>query len=628
MHNINEGQFNPMLAVRIIFLVVMDAAIITLSKFAAIFIRFEFSFAAIPERFYFGFQEEILPSVIITLCVFGLFRLYRSLWDYAGVDECLRIFAAALLSAVLNIFFNKAMDIFMFRSYYVMSFMMIYLGVFFLRFSYRFARWSRNAFFGRDTAGKRSALIIGAGDSGNMLIKEIERNPKAGLCVRCIIDDDTAKQGKYIHGIKVVGGRRCITEAAARFDIEEIIIAIPTASPKDIKEILEIASGTSCRLRILPNLSQIIDNGTVRLSEIREVKVEDLLGREPVKTDLKTVMEYVGGRVVAVTGGGGSIGSELCRQIAKHNPALLIVIDIYENNIYDLQQEFIRNGVNADARYLIASVRDYDRIYEIFKKYGPDIVYHAAAHKHVPLMEESPNEAVKNNIFGTYKTAKAAAECAVKRFVLISTDKAVNPTNMMGASKRVCEMLVQQLDRIYETEFVAVRFGNVLASNGSVVKLFEKQIACGGPVTVTHKDIVRYFMTIPEAVSLVLQAGAYAKGGEIFVLDMGEPVKIDDLARKMIRLTGYVPEKDIEIVYTGLRPGEKLYEETLMAEEGLSKTPNRLIHIGKPIEMDYGVFLKQLEKLEEACEKNEEDTARIMKEIVPSYSISDTLKKI
>lgn len=615
---------------RVVFLIVTDLLIVALAKFGAMFLRFEFSFEAIEPRFYVAFQKEILPAMAISLVVFWVCGLYRSLWQYASVAECLRIFAAALISAILNILFNKATGIFMFRSYYVMGFMFIYMGLFASRFSYRFSRWAKEA-AGLRAGGARGAgvsrvMVIGAGDSGNMIIREIFSRPDCGMKVVCIMDDDRTKMGKYIKGVRIVGGREQIREAAEEFAVDEIIIAIPSASPKNLSEILEICSQTGCRMKMLPNLSQIIDNGTVHLSELRSVKVEDLLGRDPVQVDLESVMAYVKNRVVAVTGGGGSIGSELCRQLVAHGPKKLVVIDIYENNIYDLQQELKRAYPEADVEYLIASVRDYDRLKALFGQYRPEILFHAAAHKHVPLMEDSPNEAIKNNVFGTYKTAKAAAECGVKRFVLISTDKAVNPTNIMGASKRICEMVIQQMDRTYDgTEFVAVRFGNVLASNGSVVKLFEKQIAEGGPVTVTHKDIVRYFMTIPEAVSLVLQAGAYARGGEIFVLDMGEQVKIDDLARNMIRLSGYVPDWDIPIVYTGLRPGEKLYEETLMAEEGMRDTPNRLIHIGRPIEMDYDRFVAQLKELEEACLVNAPDIAYKVSAMVPTYHISREL---
>ncbi len=642
--NTGYDRLNLPVLLRLLLLVIADATVAALARFLSIFLRFEFSFAAIPAKYYAGFQRELLPAIALTIIVFAVFRLYRSLWHYAGIDECLRIFAASLVSAIAGILLDKALGITMFRSYYAMSFMMMYLGVFAVRFSYRFGRWLRLNFMRRgasaDGGNVRRVMVVGAGDSGSMIIREIERRPEAGLRVCCVIDDDAAKRDRYVHGIKVVGGRESIESAAAELGIDEIIIAIPSASPKTISGILEICGRTECSLKILPNLSQIIDNGSVHLSELRAVNVEDLLGREPVEYDLDIIMLNVRDKVVAVTGGGGSIGSELVRQLAAYEPGLLIVIDIYENNIYDLQQELKRERPELNAKYLVASVRDYRRIYEIFERYRPEIVYHAAAHKHVPLMEDSPNEAIKNNVFGTYNTARAAAETGVRRFVLISTDKAVNPTNIMGASKRICEMIVQMMNEEEKrkaerdgsgakagSEFVAVRFGNVLASNGSVVKLFEKQIACGGPVTVTHKDIVRYFMTIPEAVSLVLQAGAYARGGEIFVLDMGEPVKIDDLARNMIRLTGYVPDRDIKIVYTGLRPGEKLYEETLMAEEGLKQTPNRLIHIGRPIDMDYERFKGQLAGLEKACGDNAADIADLVREIVPAYTVSKELKR-
>lgn len=611
-------------------MIIADICVISVAKFLSVFIRFEFSFKEIPANFYIAFEKELIPAVIIYILSFVICKLYKSLWRYAGLDECINIFIGVLISTALNILINKITGIFMFRSYYVMNFMMIFMGTFAVRFSYRFMRWARdNAVGKKPIKNMKNVMVIGAGDSGAMIIREISQRQDAGMVVKTIIDDNPAKHGKYVKGIKIAGGREKILDCVEEFDIDEIIIAIPSATPKQISEILEICSETECKMQMLPNLSQIIDNGTVHLSELRAVKVEDLLGRDPVEIDLNTIMSYVKDNVVAVTGGGGSIGSELCRQIASHGPEKLIVIDIYENNIYDLQQELKRTCPEVDVEYLIASVRDYDRMYALFKKYAPKIVYHAAAHKHVPLMEDSPNEAIKNNVFGTYKTAKAAAETGVERFVLISTDKAVNPTNIMGASKRICEMVIQQMDKLYDsTDFVAVRFGNVLASNGSVVKLFEKQIAQGGPVTVTHKDIVRYFMTIPEAVSLVLQAGVLAKGGEIFVLDMGEQVKIDDLARNMIKLSGYVPDRDIKIVYTGLRPGEKLYEETLMAEEGLKQTSNKLIHIGKPIDMDYELFATQMKKLETACNSNSNQIAKLVSEMVPTYKVSKELEAL
>ena len=461
-------------------------------------------------------------------------------------------------------------------------------------------------------------MIIGAGEAGNALIKEIVTSNYSTMVIRCIIDDDKQKWGQFIQGIKVVGGRDKIIESADLYDIDEIFVAIPSAPPTVIRDILSICKETNCKLRSLPGMYQLV-NGEVSVSKLRDVEVEDLLGREPIRVDLDSILGYVQNKVVMATGGGGSIGSELCRQIASHKPAQLIIVDIYENNAYDIQQELIIKYPELKLTVLIASVRNTKRINHIFETYKPDIVYHAAAHKHVPLMEVSPNEAIKNNVFGTWKTAQAAALNGAKKFVMISTDKAVNPTNIMGASKRICEMIVQTFNKHYDTEFVAVRFGNVLGSNGSVIPLFKRQIEAGGPVTVTHPDIIRYFMTIPEAVSLVLQAGAYARGGEIFILDMGEPVKILDLAKNLIRLSGYKLGEDIQIEFTGLRPGEKLYEELLMDEEGMQDTENKLIHIGRPIELDEREFFIQLKRLEDASRDEVEDIRPLVAGIVPTY---------
>ena len=436
----------------------------------------------------------------------------------------------------------------------------------------------------------RNTIVIGAGEAGNMIIKELKSSKYLNQKVVCVIDDNPFKKGKYIHGIRIVGGRDMIQEAAKKYDAEEIILAIPSAGNKATRDILRICNLTDCKLKILPGMYQLI-NDEVGVSNLREVSIEDLLGRDTINIDMESVGQYVSNKRVLVTGGGGSIGSELCRQIAAHNPKLLIIFDIYENNAYEIQQELIRKYPNLKLEVLIGSVRNTSRIESVMEYYRPDVVFHAAAHKHVPLMEDSPNEAIKNNVFGTYKTARAADKYGVKKFVLISTDKAVNPTNIMGASKRMCEMIVQTFSKYSRTEYVIVRFGNVLGSNGSVIPLFKKQMEAGGPVTVTHPDIIRYFMTIPEAVSLVLQAGAYAHGGEIFVLDMGEPVKIADLAKNLIRLSGYTLGVNMEIKYTGLRPGEKLYEELLTKEEGLQKTANDLIFIGKPLEFDEVHFL-------------------------------------
>lgn len=463
-------------------------------------------------------------------------------------------------------------------------------------------------------------MIVGAGTSGSVILKEMMTSRHTNGTVVCFVDDDLNKKGKYLNGVPIAGSREDIPSLAREYRVDEIYVAIPSAPAKERKKIIEICRETDCRIKVLPGIYQLL-NGEVSVAKLREVQIEDLLGRDPIRVNLDEIMGYVQDKVILVTGGGGSIGSELCRQIAGHKPRQLIVFDVYENNAYDLQQELERTFPDLNLTVLIGSVRNTHRIETVFETYRPDIVYHAAAHKHVPLMENSPNEAIKNNVFGTYKTARAAGRYGAKRFVLISTDKAVNPTNIMGASKRMCEMVVQMMDRRYKTEFVAVRFGNVLGSNGSVIPLFRKQIAEGGPVTVTHPDIIRYFMTIPEAVSLVLQAGAYAKGGEIFVLNMGEPVRILDLAKNLIRLSGYVPNEDIMIEFTGLRPGEKLYEEMLMDEEGMQDTPNKLIHIGKPIEFDEEEFQKQLDELYEIANQDSDHIKEAVQRIVPTYVI-------
>jgi FlaA1/EpsC-like NDP-sugar epimerase len=464
-------------------------------------------------------------------------------------------------------------------------------------------------------------MVVGAGEAANVIIKEIINSNFSTMIIRCIIDDDKGKWGRFIQGIKVVGGREKIIECADIYSIDEIIVAMPSISRTELTEILDVCKETACKLRVLPGMYQLV-SGEVSVSTLRDVELEDLLGREPIEVDLASILGYVRGKKVLVTGGGGTIGSELCRQIAAKTPSHLIALDIYENGIYDVQQELLVAHPDLHLTVLIASVRNTNRINQIFAEYQPDIVYHAAAHKHVPLMEDSPGEAIKNNVFGTYKTAMAAATNGAKRFVMISTDKAVNPTNVMGASKRICEMIIQSFNKKYATEFVAVRFGNVLGSSGSVIPIFKKQIADGGPVTVTHPDIIRYFMTIPEAVSLVLQAGAYAKGGEIFVLDMGKPVKILDLARNLISLSGFRPDEDIKIEFTGLRPGEKLFEELLLEEEGMKETANRLIYIGKPIDLDEERFSQQLEELREASQNESADIRKLVQEIVPTYSIS------
>lgn len=612
--NLLDGQ-----AVRIAALVLMDIMSIIVASFLAIYIRFDFNFKLIEGPYLSVYESILVYNIIITLAFFTLWKLYRSVWRYASANEMINIVLAsscAALAQYIFCYFTKRM---MPRSYYVIYWFLLTVFTCVIRFSYRILRLinqKRNELFGRDE--KNNIMIIGAGAAANMILKEIESSRYLTMKACCIIDDHAGCHGKRLRGVPIVGGRDNIIDAASKYDIDEIIFAIPSANTKTKKEILDICKETGCRMRTLPGMYQLI-NGDVSIAKLKEVEIEDLLGREPIEINTSEILEYVSSKVIMVTGGGGSIGSELCRQIAAHHPKQLIIVDIYENNAYEIQQELKRKYPNLNLVVLIASVRNTNRINSIFEKYRPNVVYHAAAHKHVPLMEDSPNEAIKNNVMGTYKTAMAADKYGVEKFVLISTDKAVNPTNIMGASKRICEMVIQTMNNRSKTNFVAVRFGNVLGSNGSVIPLFKKQIAEGGPVTVTHPDIIRYFMTIPEAVSLVLQAGAYARGGEIFVLDMGEPVKIADLAANLIKLSGYRVGEDIEIKYTGLRPGEKMYEELLMSEEGLKKTDNKMIYIGKPIEFDEENFLKQLKKLDEDARSETADIRADVKEIVPTY---------
>ncbi|MBP3505729.1 MAG: polysaccharide biosynthesis protein [Lachnospiraceae bacterium] len=612
-----QEPLDRQLIVRRFLLVVYDIFAIMVASGLTILLRFNLNWAAV-ELQYIQIMWKYLPiNIICTLIIFVILRLYSSIWQYAGPIEAGNVVMASGLSVVVQFIGYHILGMNMFRSYYV-----IYVGVFMLlilasRFAYRFLRMLKNKRIRNKNASR--IMIIGAGESCNMLVKEITNSSYINGQVKCLIDDDPAKIGKYVQGIRVVGNRDTILHNARKYEIDEIIIALPSASKKNIKEITNICKESDCELKILPGMYQLV-NGEVGISNLRKVEVEDLLGREPISVNVDSIAEYVRGKVVLVTGGGGSIGSELCRQIARHIPKQLIILDIYENNAYDIKQELERKYPRLNLEVLIGSVRNTSRVNYIFDKYRPDIVYHAAAHKHVPLMEDSPNEAIKNNVFGTLKTVQAADRYGTQRFVLISTDKAVNPTNIMGASKRMCEMIVQMYNNRSKTEFVAVRFGNVLGSNGSVIPLFKSQIARGGPVTVTHPDIIRYFMTIPEAVSLVIEAGLYAKGGEIFVLDMGEPVKILDLAENLIRLSGYTPYEDIQIEFTGLRPGEKLYEELLMDEEGLKDTDNKMIHIGKPIEIDEDKFIQQLDSLKKVTEQEPENIRKIIKEIVPTYN--------
>lgn len=620
---------------RTILIAFWDILCVMASTYLALLVRFDFSVQDISHKYLDRALIAMGFAVVITIIIFWVWRLYKSVWRYASASELLRLVGAVgccCISEILIFFImEKVMGIndnqnFMPRSFIFFYGFFLLGGTALIRFGYRiiriFGQQKQKVLHGKDM---QKCMIIGAGAAGNAIIKEIENSDYLTMKVCCVIDDNSGCHGKYLRGIPIVGGREKIADAVNEYAIDEIVIAIPSAKPSEIKAIVEICKETGCKLRILPAIYQLI-NGEVSVSKLREVQIEDLLGREPVKVNIDEIIGYVKGKTVMVTGGGGSIGSELCRQIAAHEPACLLIIDIYENTTYEIQQELKRNYPELNLVVLIASVRNELRLESIFEQYRPDIVYHAAAHKHVPLMEDSPNEAIKNNVFGTYKTAKTADKYGVKKFVMISTDKAVNPTNIMGASKRMCEMIIQMMNAHSETEFVAVRFGNVLGSNGSVIPLFKKQIAAGGPVTVTDPNIIRYFMTIPEAVSLVLQAGAYAKGGEIFVLNMGEPVKILDLAKNLIQLSGYRVGEDIEIVFTGLRPGEKMYEELLMAEEGMRDTDNKLIHIGRPIEFDENEFMAQLSELKELAESERDGVKDRVAEILGTYVV-DTKHK-
>lgn len=605
------------LFVRRVCLIAMDIVLINMSVLLALLMRFNVTISSIPEEYIYKYEQFMIPFTLIALVVFWFCRIYHSLWEYASITELYKIVEACTITEVIHVCVTMMLELGLPRSTYFMTWVFLVVSVSASRFMYRFIRTGLNRY--RTTDDDIRIMIIGAGNATNVLIREISiSHYLANSRVVCVIDDNPNKVGKYIHGIKVVGTRDDIKEMAKQYDVDEIIFAIPSASPENRRDILSICKETDCELKILPGVYQMVD-GEINIKDIRRVDVLDLLGRNPVEVDIESIMGYVKDKVVLVTGGGGSIGSELCRQLVSHKPCKLIIFDIYENNAYDIQQELCINHADANVETLIGSVRNVGRLEDIFKKYHPDIIYHAAAHKHVPLMEVSPNEAVKNNVIGTYNVARMADKYGAEKFVLISTDKAVNPTNVMGATKRICEMIVQSFNEKSDTDYVAVRFGNVLGSNGSVIPLFKKQIEAGGPVTVTDPNIIRYFMTIPEAVSLVLQAGAYARGGEIFVLDMGEPVKIDDLAKNLIRLSGYTLGVDMNIVYTGLRPGEKLYEELLMDEEGLQETANKLIHIGKPIDFDKENFAHNLARLEKSAYDETEDIRSIIKEVVPTY---------
>ena len=604
---------------RIIALVLMDIMCIVVTSFGALYIRYEFSFQSIDPVFLQSYENIMVPNVLMTLSFFVIWKLYKSVWRYASANELINIIMAAVCASLAQLIFCTATGNRMPRSYYVLYCFLLTTATCCIRFGYRILRIINNKRASMvERKQKVSTMIIGAGAACNMILKELESSQYLNLCARCIIDDQPGCHGKLMRGVPIVGGRDCILDAVEQYGIDEIIFAIPSANTQTKKEILDICKESGCKLRTVPGTYQLI-NGDVSVSALKEVEIEDLLGREPIEINSEEVLGYVRDRVVLVTGGGGSIGGELCRQIAAHSPRQLIILDIYENNAYEIQQELIRRYPELNLVVLIGSVRNTNRVNSIFETYRPEIVYHAAAHKHVPLMEDSPNEAIKNNVMGTYKIATAADRYGVDRFVLISTDKAVNPANVMGASKRICEMIVQMMNRKSGTNFVAVRFGNVLGSNGSVIPLFKQQIAEGGPVTVTDPEIIRYFMTIPEAVSLVLQAGAYARGGEIFVLDMGEPMKILDLAVNLIKLSGYRPGEDIEIRFTGLRPGEKMYEELLIQQENLEKTANKMIFIEKPTYFNEEIFERQLEKLIAAAKKESSDIRREIREIVGTY---------
>jgi FlaA1/EpsC-like NDP-sugar epimerase len=616
-----DTKLDKHLWIRRAFLLLLDVILINFASLCAIAIRYDFSIGRIASKYTEAILDYAIFHTLLTIGIFFLFKLYHSLWKYASIEEMMNIIAACVVAEVCHylgmnlLFWGKSDSYIMPRSFWPLDLMFLLIFIGGSRFLYRMVRLFNNQY---RTDSKKHIMIIGAGDAANTIIKEISESQYLDGKVVCAIDDNRSKHKSYIQGVRVVGDRQDIGWAVKQYGVTDIIIAIPSIPRKELKTLVDICKETNCTIKTLPGLYQLI-NEDVSVSRLRNVEIEDLLGRDSIELDTEKIMGYVGDKVVMVTGGGGSIGSELCRQLVKHHPKQLIILEIYENNAYDIQQELLRKYPDLNLVVLIASVRNSNRMEQIFSTYHPEVVYHAAAHKHVPLMEDSPSEAIKNNVYGTLKLARLCDQYKVKRFVQISTDKAVNPTNVMGASKRMCEMIIQAYNNRSETEFVAVRFGNVLGSNGSVIPLFKKQIAAGGPVTVTHPEIIRYFMTIPEAVALVLQAGALAKGGEIFVLDMGEPVKIDDLARNLIRLSGYVPDRDIEIKYTGLRPGEKLYEELLMDEEGLKDTENKMIHIGRPIEFDEEAFLNRLDEMYSVITSEKADIRAFVEEMVPTY---------
>lgn len=630
-----------------LLLIIYDFAAVILSYCMALWIRFDCKVSMVEPKYFQAYGKSILAYAVFCVIIFWFMRLYKSIWRFASYSELLRVVLATFTTGAAYVVVMTTCVLRMPISYYVIGITIQFILTLGIRFSYRFVLLLR----GRSNKGdkEKKVMLIGAGSAGQMIFRDIKNAKETNEKVACFIDDNPNKWGRYIDNVPVYGGRDRIMEAVDKFQIEKIYVAIPSAKPEDKRDILRVCNETPCELMNLPGMYQLY-TGEVTVSKMKKVQIEDLLGRDPIKPDMEEVFDYIKGKVVLITGV-GSIGSELARQIASHQPKHLILFDVYENNAYDIQLELKKKYPELQLDTLIGSVRDSRKMFQVFEKYRPEIVYHAAAHKHVPLMEDSPCEAIKNNAIGTYKTAYAAMSHGCKKFVLISTDKAVNPTNIMGASKRLCEMIIQAFDakiregKAYEipqlfthgmrevitspeiiealkttqTEFVAVRFGNVLGSNGSVIPIFKRQIEAGGPVTVTHPDIIRYFMTIPEAVSLVLLAGTYAKGGEIFVLDMGEPVKIVTLARNLIRLSGFTPDVDIPLEFTGLRPGEKLFEEKLMAEEGLKKTKNDLIHIGCPIPFDVEEFLEQLDGLLEAAYKNKDDMKDRVEKVVSTY---------
>lgn len=640
-----------------LFLVLYDIIAIHLAYFLALWGRFDFVYSAIPSGYYHHYIYFISIYSLGAVVVFWQFHLYKSMWRFASYTELIRTFEASILTSFLHAILITVIFGRMPMTYYIFGGLLQFMAVLSIRFSYRLLMFMRSK-RRTDKDYDHNVMLIGAGNAGQMILRDIRLANETHDRVVCLIDDNPNKWGRYIDGVPIVGGRDDILQSVDKYNVDKIYIAIPSASAEQKRDIIDICKETGCEMKLLPGMYQFV-LGQIKVSSMKDVSVEDLLGREPIRADLQEVYDFINGKTVLVTGGGGSIGSELCRQIAAHTPKQLLIFDVYENNAYDIQLELKEKYPDLNLVVLIGSVRDSRRMYDIFDRYRPQIVYHAAAHKHVPLMEDSPCESIKNNAIGTYKTAYAAMVHGCERFVLISTDKAVNPTNIMGASKRLCEMIIQSFDAkikageaakipqlfthvgqenadkdgtgsVYKnikTEFVAVRFGNVLGSNGSVIPVFKKQIEKGGPVTVTHPDIIRYFMTIPEAVSLVMQAGTYAHGGEIFVLDMGSPVKIDTLARNLIKLSGYRPDIDIKIEYTGLRPGEKLYEEKLMAEEGLKKTANKLIHIGQPIPFDVDEFLVKLDKLMIAAYSNKPDIRLLVEDIVSTYHPEDAGNK-